>query len=76
MKTTVSLIALLIVLAFMLALAVVAYIEAWDTLKYIAGLSDGMIKAVASCLLVLLSVLLVMLSASIAAALYYMLSGD
>ena len=72
-KPTASLIAVILVLAFILILSILAYIEAWNTIRSMEGLTDAMVKAVASCLLVLLSILLVLAAASIALALYFLL---
>jgi hypothetical protein len=74
MKLTVSCIAILLVLAFMLTLSVIAYIEAWNTVKSSMGLMDAMYRALAGCILILLTILLVMLSVSVAVILYCMLS--
>jgi len=59
MKTTVSRIALLIVLALILAIGIIMYIEAWDMIKSAEGLMDYTEKALASCMLILLSILLI-----------------
>ena len=73
MKPVAPYIAVILVLAFILVLSVLAYIEAWNTIRSMEGLMDAMMKTVASCLLVLLSILLALAAASIALALYFLL---
>jgi len=59
MKLTVSYIALILVLIFILILSIIAYIEAWDMIKHAEGSMDYMEKALASCMLILLSILII-----------------
>jgi len=73
MKTTVSLIALLIVLAFMLALGIIAYREAMDLIKHSEDMVDYMHRAIASCMLILLFIYLILVCLSISIAVYSIL---
>ena len=70
MRTTASYIAIILVLAFMLALSVIAYIEAWNAIRSMEGLMDSMVKALASCLFILLSILLAIAAALTALTLF------
>lgn len=70
----VTVIALLIVLVFMLTLSILAYIEAWNMVKSSEGFMDAMLRAIASCMLVLLSILIILLCVSVSVTLYCMLS--
>jgi len=76
MRVTISVIVLLVVLAFMLALGVIAYMEAWNLVKHSEDMVDYMYRAIASCMLILMSICLILIGLSIAIAVYHMLSSS